>query len=73
MHTSDTKPGHTQPKLIRGSEMICPRCKTWQSILAYMPLLQAKEYEHETAPIYKCSKCRWVFAPDPRTGSLGSD
>lgn len=52
--------------------MVCPRCKTEQDILRFVPLLQTKEYEHETVPIYKCAACRWVFAPNPNTGSTGS-
>lgn len=51
--------------------MTCPRCKVEQDILSYVPLLQAKEYEHETVPIYKCASCRWVFAPDPQTNPNG--
>lgn len=51
--------------------MICPRCRAEDDILRYVPLLQAKEYEHETVPIYKCPACRWVFAPDPQTKNGG--
>ena len=34
-----------------------------QDILSFVPLIQIEEYAHETAPLYKCSQCRWVFAP----------
>lgn len=43
--------------------MVCPRCKVWQDVLRFVPLEQIAEYERETAPIYKCALCRWVFAP----------
>jgi rubredoxin len=55
-----------QKKLIEGRTMSCPRCKVKQDILSFTPLDQIEEYAHETAPIYKCSLCRWVFAPVSR-------
>lgn len=24
---------------------------------------QIEEFKHETMPVYKCPKCRWIFAP----------
>ncbi len=49
--------------LIRGSKMVCPRCKEEHNILAYVPLMQIEEFEDETNPIYKCPLCRWMFSP----------
>jgi hypothetical protein len=43
--------------------MICPRCKRYHDILAYTAMKQIEAYESDTAPIYKCPSCRWVFAP----------
>lgn len=49
--------------LVNGRMMTCPRCKRDHDILRYIPLIQIEEYSAETAPIYKCPHCRWVFAP----------
>jgi hypothetical protein len=27
-----------------------------------MRLAEAKEFEHETNPIYKCESCKWIFS-----------
>jgi len=43
--------------------MTCPRCKRSHDILAYEPLMQIEAFVEETTPIYKCPKCRWIFAP----------
>jgi hypothetical protein len=51
--------------LIRGRQMICPRCKTYHDILRFKPLQQIDEYVHETVPVYICPGCRWKFAPAP--------
>jgi len=53
--------------LIIGNKMICPRCKEQQDVLSYTRLDEIEEFNLETAPIYKCSKCRWLFCP---TGEL---
>jgi hypothetical protein len=43
--------------------MICPRCKRPHDVLQYVPLMQIPEFEAETATVYKCPTCRWIFAP----------
>lgn len=62
---------------IRGHEMICPRCKRYHDILAYIAMKQIEVYEDDTAPVYKCPSCRWVFAPSEpivlTTGPLVKD
>lgn len=49
--------------LINGRLMTCPRCKTQNDILQYNRMEESSEFAHETTPIYKCPKCRWLFAP----------
>ena len=43
--------------------MRCPRCKEQHDILQYVPMRQIEEFIQDTTPIYKCPKCRWLFAP----------
>lgn len=43
--------------------MRCPRCKRKQNVLEYVPLMLIEEFENQTATIYKCPKCKWLFAP----------
>lgn len=43
--------------------MVCPRCENAKSLIAYFCMGQIKDYELETAPIYKCPNCSWIFAP----------
>lgn len=43
--------------------MTCPRCKDEHDVLQYRRMMTIEEYEHETAPIYKCPKCNFMFAP----------
>ena len=50
-------------KLIDGRFMVCPRCKRKQDILQFVPMMTIEEYAHEVCPIYKCSLCKWLFAP----------
>jgi hypothetical protein len=50
-------------KLTDGRRMICPRCKRQHDILDYHPMMQIEEFVDETTPVYKCPRCRWVFAP----------
>jgi hypothetical protein len=54
-----------QRKLMAGTQMNCPRCKRRQDILAFVPLALIEEYADQTCVIYKCSLCRWLFAPHP--------
>lgn len=49
--------------LVKGDQMICPRCKAYHNILAYVPDMVIEEYAHEVVPIIKCPSCRWRFAP----------
>jgi hypothetical protein len=54
-----------QRKLMSGTRMRCPRCKRQQDVLTFVPLALIEEYADETCIIYKCSLCRWLFAPHP--------
>jgi uncharacterized C2H2 Zn-finger protein len=40
----------------------CPRCKQESSVEEYLRLGEAEEYKSETVPVYKCPKCKWIFA-----------
>jgi rubredoxin len=51
-------------QLIDGRFMTCPQCLTRQDIFSYVPLNMAKTFIDQMAPIYKCRKCRWLFAPN---------
>ena len=54
--------------------MTCPRCKTQHDVLAYNVLEVIEEYAKETTPIYKCPKCKWMFAPaEPLAAKLLAD
>jgi hypothetical protein len=57
--------------MIKGSQMICPRCKRYRDVLDYDRLEQTVEYENETNAIYKCPKarggCSFIFSPADRT------
>lgn len=54
-----------QKPLMSGTRMVCPRCKRPQDILTFIPLALIEEYSAQTVTIYKCSLCRWLFAPHP--------
>jgi rubredoxin len=54
-----------KPFIVDGRKMRCPRCKKPHDILEYVPLMQIADYACDTVPIYKCPKCRWIFAPAP--------
>lgn len=43
--------------------MICPRCKVYQDILAFVPLQQIEEYAEETNWLTKCPDCHFIFSP----------
>ncbi len=43
--------------------MTCPRCKQGNDILTYIRLETIEEFAMETTPVYKCSKCKWIFSP----------
>jgi rubredoxin len=49
-------------RLIDGNRMRCPRCKLQRDILEFVPLMQIEEFATQTAPVYKCPECLWVFA-----------
>ena len=40
----------------------CPRCKKDSSVEEHLRLGEAEEYKSQTVPIYKCPKCKWIFA-----------
>lgn len=48
--------------LLNGNLLTCPRCHNEASVESYMRLVEAESYKHETSPIYKCEKCKWIFA-----------
>lgn len=62
--------GRRQKPLIDGTRMCCPRCKEWEDVLAYTPLGIIDEFIGETCQIYKCPRCRWLFAPAPSINEL---
>jgi hypothetical protein len=43
--------------------MLCPRCKAYHNVLDYVPMKMIEDYASDTTPVYKCPKCRWIFAP----------
>lgn len=53
--------------------MQCPRCRQVFDILAFERMAEVEAFQHETNPIYKCSKkavslegktgCSWIFSP----------
>lgn len=58
------EPSHPPVRpMFRGREMLCPRCKTYHDILAYVPLVQIEEYVKDTHWITKCPDCKWLFSP----------
>lgn len=61
LQVSSTDENH---QLIDGRFMTCPQCSTRQDILSYVPLNMAAKFIDQMAPIYKCRKCRWLFAPN---------
>jgi DNA-directed RNA polymerase subunit M/transcription elongation factor TFIIS len=69
--------GLTQPEmkrqqkpLIRGTKMVCPRCKKEHNVLHFVPLLQIEEFAEDTTPIVKCPSCKWLFAPSFRASEV---
>lgn len=50
-------------RLIDGRNMRCPRCKSSEDVLRYVPMGIVEEFVTETNPIYKCPNCRWIFSP----------
>lgn len=54
---------NTQKRLIEGRMMICPRCEREHDILQYKRLELIEGFIRDTTPIYKCPKCKWLFAP----------
>jgi rubredoxin len=53
----------TNSLIVDGRFMRCPRCRVEQDVLAYIPMETIEEFRSETVPVYKCPKCRWIFAP----------
>ena len=56
-------PTTQQERLIEGRSMRCPKCLRQHDILQYVPLGLMPDFVEETAIIYRCPKCRWLFAP----------
>lgn len=56
--------------LIRGAELLCPRCETYHNLLWYERWGEIEDHAHETNPIYRCPKrkngCGWIFSPAER-------
>lgn len=50
--------------MIDGHKMKCPRCKDSYSVEQYLRLEESPEFADETVPVYKCPKCKWIFALD---------
>jgi phage FluMu protein Com len=48
--------------LLNGRFLKCPRCKQESSVEEHLRLGEAEEYKSQTVPIYKCPKCKWIFA-----------
>lgn len=57
---SDAKRGG---RLLDGRFMTCPRCRTKQDVLAFIPMETIEEFRSELNPIYKCRLCHWIFSP----------
>jgi len=51
--------------ILNSEGMICPRCEERSNLLDFKKLMQVNQEKYNTVPIYKCSKCRYVFAPLP--------
>lgn len=56
-------PDTQQARLIQGRMMRCPKCLRQHDVLQYVPLGIMPDFVEETAIIYRCPKCRWLFAP----------
>ena len=48
--------------LLNGRFLKCPRCKQESSVEEYLRLVEAEEFKLETSPVYKCPRCKWIFA-----------
>lgn len=47
----------------RRVEMLCPKCESWQDILAYKNPDVVRKYANTLNPIVKCMNCRHLFSP----------
>lgn len=56
-------PTTQEQRLIDGRLMRCPKCLRQHDILQYVPLGIMPDFVSETAIIYRCPRCRWLFAP----------
>lgn len=58
--------------LIRGTELLCPRCETYNDVLWYEKWGEIARHAHETNPIMRCPKrkggCGWIFSPADHAG-----
>jgi len=78
---ADAKRRGRQP-LIKGTNMVCPRCRREFNILQFKRLEIPVEFESDLTPVYKCPRaatnakgehgCGYLFAPAESTirGSL---
>ena len=58
--------------LIRGTELLCPRCENYHDVLWYEKWGEVAAHAHETNPIMRCPKrkggCGWIFSPADAAG-----
>lgn len=43
--------------------MLCPKCETWQDVLAYKNPDMVTKYARALNAIVKCMRCRHLFSP----------
>lgn len=60
MQNATTRRGHLP--LLDGATMGCPRCKRRGPFTEFHKMDQIREYEEETAAVWKCPWCNWIFA-----------
>lgn len=51
--------------MIRGTKLICPRCKRYHDVVEYPRMERIEEYVEETNVIVRCPSCNWKFSPCP--------
>lgn len=51
--------------LVRGRDILCPKCEVAQDILAYQSLHFVDKYAEHLVPVMKCRRCRHTFALRP--------
>ncbi len=60
-----TRPTHAQAQapLLQGDLLRCPSCNTVHPLWRYKPLQFDPRHASVAVPIFKCPKCRFLFAP----------